>query len=127
MNKPIRWFSFHNHDGSLWKVQQSSHEISPDLRGKENTRGLDGLMDPEHKLITLDAAAKRSVQDYITLHEVMHAALDGVDGICSTAEEAIITAMAPRLYPILHKFGLNWPDRPEEFVALERKARRNSK
>jgi len=127
MNGPIRWFSFRNHDGTIWTVKWASHDAYPELRGQPGSRGYDGLTEPGEKLITLDAAAFRSVQDRITLHEIMHASVDGVDGVSGKAEEKVITVMAPRLYPILHKFGLRWPDRPEGFIALEKKARRSSK
>lgn len=127
MSGPIHWFSFKNHDGESWRTEVTSHEYSEELRGETGTRGYAGITIPQSKIILIDTETSRNVQDYITLHELMHASLDGVNGIAGKAEEKVITEMAPRLYPILRKFGLRWPDRPEGFESLERRARRKSK
>lgn len=127
MNKPLHWFSLVNHDKVEWKVQLSSQEISPDLAGKKGSDGNYGITDSSQKIILIDAKEARRIQDYITLHEVMHVSLEGIDGIPYDMEERIILKMAPNLFPILQQFGLKWPERSDELLALERRARRNKK
>lgn len=124
MSDSLRWFGFENWDGRHWRVDASSHESSQELRGRPGSLGNDGVTIPERRLILVDSGARRTVQDYTVLHEVMHASLDGVEGISWRTEERVIREMAPRLFPILRRFGLQWPGRPEGFLALERKARR---
>ncbi len=127
MTAPATWFRVKDKNGKTWEVQISSHEESPILQGKPGTLGYDGITIPGESRIIIDAAANRNVQGYIVLHELMHAVLDGVNGINGKAEEKVITEVAPRLYPVLQKFGLRWPERPAVFKTIERKARRTLK
>ena len=127
MTAPATWFRFRDKSGKTWEVQISTHEDSPILKGEYGTLGYDGITISDERSIIIDAAATRNVQDYIILHELMHAVLDGVNGIDGKAEEKVITEIAPRLYPVLQKFGLRWPERPAVFKTIERKARRTSK
>lgn len=126
MSRPLRWFSTENWDGTRWAFDASTHEISPELRGRPGTRGYNGVTLPDRRLVLVDAGSVRFVQDHTVLHEMMHVSVDGVEGM-GPAEERVITEMAPRLWPILKRFGLRWPERPEGFDSLERRARRMSR
>ena len=127
MSKPLRWFQVRNWDGTLWNFFASTHGISPELRGDPGTRGYNGVTIPDKKIVIIDSSSTRYVQDHTVLHEAMHMSVDGVPGLDGAAEERVITEMAPRLYPILKRFGLHWPERPEGFESLERKSRRQSR
>lgn len=122
MNKPLDWFKFRDSEGSSWRSALSSFEISPDLKGRPGSTGFDGLTYCREKFFLIDAASPREVQDYITLHEIMHVSLSGHN--FGKEEEKVINEMAPPLYKILRQFGLKWPERPAEAAALERRARR---
>ena len=121
MSSPVKWFNFKDPDGNAWEVKFSSSEISPSLKAD-----YDGITECGKNLITLDAATLRDIQDYIVLHEVMHACLAKSD-VYLKSEEKVITELAPRLYYILKRFGLKWPARPGELKPLERKTRRKNK
>lgn len=125
MDEPLLWFPFRDHDGKPWRGELSSFEISPDLRGPRGSRGYDGLTYCEDRRFIIDAASPRDVQDYVTLHELMHVSV--IKEKFGREEENVISKMAPPLYKILRQFGLRWPERPPEAAALERRARRSTK
>ncbi len=124
MSKPIKWFSFHNHDAT-WCVYGSSAEISPaDLDPKNTGKPtIDGVAYPNKRIILIDTSSERRTQDYTLLHELMHAALVG-SNLSDQTEEKVVMELAPRLYKVLKQFGLVWPERSDDFLTLERKARR---
>lgn len=123
MNGPLKWFKFRNHDGVKWDVEVTSHEDSPVLKGRPKTLGYAGLSLMKEKKILIDLEPGKKTQDFITLHELMHAALDGDTSISDKTEEKVIAALAPRLFPILQQFGLKWPDKPAGSKQIEKKAR----
>ncbi len=124
VKEPLRWFKFKNWDNKSWCLDLSSHELSAELCGDETNRGYNGVTLPDNRLILIDSSSSRHVQNHTVLHEIMHASIDGVDSVDEIAEENVITKMAPRLYPILCRFGLQWPERPARFKLLEQQSRR---
>lgn len=122
---PVCWFEFTDSDGKKWKVFGSSHEDSDKLRGDPGTPGYFGMMIPDERMVLIDATSAKRTQDYIVLHEIMHAALSSISDLPDEAEERVITELAPRLYPILKRLGLKWPNRPDLLASFRRHSRRH--
>lgn len=115
---PLKWFDFRDHKHSRWSVFLSSAEH----RHTVDLEWADGLTYFASKRVLIAVENDRTKQDEILLHELMHVACGdeyGKDG----HEERIITKLAPRLLPLLRKFGLRFPRRPRGVAAIEQAVR----
>jgi hypothetical protein len=118
----LHWFSFAA-ASKVWRVFLVDRRETDVLDGAKRGQVNIGMTYYEQRTIYLDAAEPRDVQDYIALHEILHAALDGAR-LPPWLEERVVRKLSPRLLPVLRLFGFRLPRRPAGASQLERNARR---
>lgn len=115
------WFSVLGPNRRRWPVLLSSEEFTPEF--DRSTDFAVGLTDYDHKHVVIDVQHPLADHDETVLHELMHVALMEAPISCAS-EEVFISHLSPKLWPMLKQFGLKWPERPDEFWELRKRAKR---
>lgn len=134
MQDVIEWFRLRDRRRRVWRVHLAHPRwFAPHEAAKKRTdryaNGFAGLTILAERAIYLSASEDRSTREETLLHEVMHAVLDGFEPVRASeaisyeAEERAVSAISPRLYPVIRRMGLRWPRLPRGTAALERASR----
>lgn len=116
----LPWFRFRDSHGEVWTVALATKPFV----NRTARFGFEcvGLTHYQMRIVLVDAGQAREHQDETLLHEILHVSAHQAR-LPDEDEERAITAMSPRLWPLLKMLGFRWPRRPCGAAELERLAR----